>query len=64
MERESDFELIPLQLMRGTQCHYCGISNPVFSSGPLPVTNMEISEKKFFVCDQCMKKNNTDNQRG
>ena len=27
MEKESDFELIPLQLMRGAQCHFCNNVN-------------------------------------
>ena len=58
-----EYEKIPEHVLWFAKCHYCGISNPVFSSGPLPVTNMEISEKKFFVCDQCMKKNNANNQR-
>ena len=52
-----EYEKIPEHVLWFAKCHYCGISNPVFSSGPLPVTNMEISEKKFFVCDKCMKKN-------
>lgn len=59
-----EYEKIPEHALWFAKCHYCGISNSVFSHGPLPVTNMEISEKKFFVYDQCMKKNNTDNQRG
>ena len=61
---DREYEKIPEHVLWFAKCHYCGISNPVFSSGPLPVTNMEISEKKFFVCDQCMKKNNANNQRG
>ena len=56
-----EYEKIPEHVLWFAKCHYCGISNPVFSSGHLPVTNMEISEKKFFVCDQCMKKNNANN---
>ena len=65
MERKSDFELIPLQLMRGAQCHFCNnVNYPINPKKEFPVTNMEISEKKFFVCDQCMKKNNANNQRG
>ena len=65
MERESDFKLIPLQLMRGAQCHFCNnVNHPINPKKEFPVRHMEISEKKFFVCDQCMKKNNTDNQRG
>ena len=50
-----EYEKIPEHALWFAKCHYCGISNPVFSYGPLPVTHMEASEKKFFICDNCMK---------
>ena len=42
MERESDFELIPLQLMRGVQRHFCNnVNYPINPKKEFPVKHME-----------------------
>ena len=42
MEKEYYFDFIPLQLMRGDQCHFCNNANyPINPKKEFPVKHME-----------------------
>ena len=57
MEKESDFELIPLQLMRGAQCHFCNNMNyPINPKKEFPVRYMEKIKPHYYICDECLNK--------
>ena len=57
MERKSDFELIPLQLMRGAHCHFCNnVNYPINPKKEFPVRHMEKIKPHYYICDECLKK--------
>lgn len=58
MEKEYSFELIPLQLMRGAQCHFCNnVNYPINpKKKKIPVRHMEKIKPHYYICDECLKK--------
>ena len=57
MEKEYSFDLIPLQLMWGAQCHFCNNANyPINPKKKFPVKHMEREKPRYYICDECLKK--------
>ena len=57
MERESDFEVIPFQLMRGAECHFRkSVKYPINPKKEFPVRHMEKVKPQYYICDECLKK--------
>ena len=57
MEKESNFELIPLQLMRGAKCHFCNnVNYPINPKKEFPVRHMEKVKPQYYICDECLEK--------
>ena len=57
MEKEYSFDLIPLQLMWGAQCHFCNnVNYPINPKKGFPVRYMERVRPQYYICDECLKK--------
>ena len=57
MEKEYNYELIPIVLIRGAQCHYCNNTNyPINPKKEFPVRHMERVNPQYYICDECLKK--------
>ena len=57
MEKEYYFDFIPLQLMRGVQCHFCNNANYAINPNKkFPVKHMERENPRYYICGECLKK--------